>query len=448
MNHPIHRHAPVLLATGFALSAACSPPAPVDHATYWRDVAPILAARCVSCHTAGGIGPMPLTTYAEARPVAPLMARETGTRAMPPWPPSTDLPCRPLQNAKNLTDHEIDLIADWSQHGTPEGNPADYRAPTIVPEGRMLPPSGDLSLAIPGPYEPVSTGGRDDYHCFVLDPQLATSRDVIGVRVTPGNARIVHHALLYAIRPESLAALQQLDDATPEPGYPCFGGTGIPVRAAAAPAGSTELADFNQQGIGGWAPGSEATYLPEGTGIRLAAGSRIVIQLHYSLANEPSGATDQTHVDLYYSPQPVASPALWMYVANGTFTIPAGVGPLDPRATTSGIQTPFASTRLFGVAPHMHLLGQSIRVDLLHGIGTADCLVNIPDWNFHWQQSYWFREPMNVVAGADSFQVTCTYDNTVANQPAVNGVPQQPHDLHWGENTSDEMCLAFLYIAR
>ena len=38
--------------------------------TFSADIWPIFKTRCVNCHSAGEIGPMPLTSYHQARPWA------------------------------------------------------------------------------------------------------------------------------------------------------------------------------------------------------------------------------------------------------------------------------------------------------------------------------------------------------------------------------------------
>ena len=54
---------------------------------------------------------------------------------------------------------------------------------------------------------------------------------------------------------------------------------------------------------------------------------------------------------------------------------------------------------------------------------------------------------MIAVAG-DTVRLSCTYDNSAASQPVVNGVPLVPTDLVWGEKTTDEMCLNYFYVTQ
>src|SRR5438309_9216657 len=58
--------------------------------TYNRDVAPILDAKCASCHHLGGIAPFSLTTAADAKAHAGGIVRMTKAGLMPPWMPGDD----------------------------------------------------------------------------------------------------------------------------------------------------------------------------------------------------------------------------------------------------------------------------------------------------------------------------------------------------------------------
>src|SRR6188508_1241767 len=79
-------------------------------ATFTRDVAPILHARCVSCHRPGEAAPMPLRTFAEARPFARAIKERVVARKMPPWP--ADRATGAFVNDPSLTDREIATIVE------------------------------------------------------------------------------------------------------------------------------------------------------------------------------------------------------------------------------------------------------------------------------------------------------------------------------------------------
>src|SRR5690606_28145556 len=86
-----------------------------------------------------------------------------------------------------------------------------------------------------------------------------------------------------------------------------------------------------------------------------------------------------------------------------------------------------------------------ISATLERGDGTSECLVDIPDWDFNWQQTYMFAPEDQVsVSFGDTHHLRCVYDNSQANQPVVNGEQLEPRTVTWGEGTLDEMCLNYL----
>ncbi len=93
-----------------------------------------------------------------------------------------------------------------------------------------------------------------------------------------------------------------------------------------------------------------------------------------------------------------------------------------------------------GVSGHMHLRGQSLKIELNPGKPEARILLSIPRWDFNWQGEYWFKEPISMKAG-ETLRLTCVYDNS-GPIPGPDQTPLEPRYLTWGEGTTDEMCLA------
>ena len=85
--------------------------------TWDREIAPIVRARCVACHSAGGRGPMPLSTYEEARPWAKAIKEEVLARRMPKWPVMRGY--GDFKNDPSLSALEIALVAAWADGGAP-----------------------------------------------------------------------------------------------------------------------------------------------------------------------------------------------------------------------------------------------------------------------------------------------------------------------------------------
>ena len=53
--------------------------------SYERQIAPLLQRKCVSCHSAGNIGPFAMSSYSKVRGFADQIREEILTQRMPPW---------------------------------------------------------------------------------------------------------------------------------------------------------------------------------------------------------------------------------------------------------------------------------------------------------------------------------------------------------------------------
>lgn len=388
----------------------------VEPVTYYGDVRPILVENCVMCHVEGGIGPFALTSYEGAVAEAEEIAQVTRDRIMPPFLADNSGACNTWSNHRGLTDEEIATIGAWVEMGTLEGDPT-----TPAPEPAELPrlPSVDATLEMQAEYTTSDTFD-DEYRCFVLDPGLTANQYLIGYDVHPGNVQRVHHVIVYApVSDEAAADAIALDEAQGDAtdGYQCFGAAGVPAVPVVL-----------------WAPGTGATSFPRGTGLELAAGRPLIMQVHYNNQVPASvPRTDRTQVDLALAAS--ATPALMTRIADLTLNLP----PREPEVVESetialGGVLPF-NVRVFGVLPHMHTLGRTISLEILRGGATPECLIDVPRWDFHWQMAYWLTRPITVTP-EDSARITCTFDTRTRTETT-----------RFGERTEDEMCLAFVYVS-
>ena len=83
-----------------------------------REIAPIVQARCVTCHRDGGRAPMSLATYEEARPWAKAIKEEVLARRMPKWPVVRGY--GDFSNDPSLSAFEVALLASWADGGAPK----------------------------------------------------------------------------------------------------------------------------------------------------------------------------------------------------------------------------------------------------------------------------------------------------------------------------------------
>jgi hypothetical protein len=419
----------VLVALG-AFGCGGDPPQPAPAAattsgggaagepTYWEQVKPILDARCSTCHVEGGPAPFVTTDYAAVLPMRDAIKAYVADRVMPPWLASDG--CNDYYADRSLTDEQIELLVKWVDAGAPEGDPAREGAALDVAASGLS--RADLTIGMPGEYTPQTA--PDDYRCFVIDWPETTTRYVTGFRARPGNGAIVHHVIAFLASPSQVATAEGLDAAEPGPGYTCYGGPG-----------------FTPAWLGGWAPGNQGSDFPPDTGLPVEPGSKVVLQVHYNtLTAEPQ--PDQTSIELKLDDsvkteawvQPWTN---WEWLDGTGMGIPAHSTDVtheftfDPTLVLTGGD----AFTIYSVGLHMHTKGQSGRLEIQRQGGGSECLLDIPAWNFHWQGSYGLMKPTRFEPG-DEMHLSCTWDNPT------------DEDVHWGEGTTDEMCLGTFYLTR
>ncbi len=409
-------------------TAAKSPARP----TYARDVKPILDARCAGCHFRGGIAPFPLTSYADARASRNGIAQAVRARSMPPRHARRGV--RRYLHDPSLTGAQIEKIVRWVRTGAARG---DVRRPGTplrpIPTGLAR---VDVRLPMPEPYTPKHGAGHDDYRCFPLDWTPGATTYVTGVDIAPGARAVVHHIIVYLAPPASASTVAQWDAADPEPGYRCYGGPSADGR----------------QGLGinflaGWAPGAGGSDFPAGTGQRVVPGSRLVMQVHYNVTST-APRPDRSTVRLSLAPS-VERRAVYLPVVDlgwvlspQTFRLPArrrGIvhtftGDPTPVVRYLGGFDPARGFTMHSAALHMHRLGRTARLVLQRASGRRELLLEIPRWDFDWQRDYRFAKPVAFAPG-DRLSLRCTHDNPSSRL------------VTWGEDSSDEMCIGFVYVA-
>lgn len=395
---------------------------PAEKLTYYQDVKPILDAKCGVCHSEGGIGPLPLTTFDEVESVKQLVAFDVEEGKMPPWAANAALDY--YDGDRRLTEQQKATIVRWVKEGAAEGDPEDEAEP--LPRVQRGLSRVDGAMRFETPFTP-SGKEIDEYRCIPLEwPYEEKTRYVTGLSVEPGRTDMVHHAVVYFVQPENAKTIRDRDAETPdELGYPC---NGVNVG------GATWLASYE--------PGGYGQDVPGGLGFDVRPGSLFVIQMHYNTSN--GVFPDDTRIDYSVEDEvervgrvAVVLNPLWLA---GFMNIPAG----EPDVMHSHVMRPAvmdrgASYNLYWVDLHMHQLGRSGSIGIMRADGRREGLLGIPRWDFNWQETYIFREPVRFNPG-DQLYIECHWNNSAENQPIVDGERVPPRDVNWGDHTSDEMC--------
>ena len=387
--------------------------------TFSEDVASIVWNNCTVCHRPGEIGPMPFTNYQEVKSWAGMIAYTTENKIMPPWHPDPHF--SRLANERILSSEEIATLRKWADAGAPEGDPTKTPPLPKFPEGSQL-GTPDTVYFAPNYTIPEN---KDVYVNFVIPSGSDFERFVSAIELVPDQRAVVHHMLLYL---DTKGRGRELDAQTPEPGYRTEG-TGV---------------GFTDDGmIAGWVPGQTNRFFPKGMGIRIPKNADLILQIHYAPGS--MGKSDRSRMHFFYDDdvyRPVTiDPTINWYLGMVN-------GPLDiPANTVKTFYNAIPNTKnisLIGIAPHMHLIGRSMKVfaTSLNGRDTIP-LIDVPEWNFNWQGFYSFKKPIKIPTGY-MIRATTVYDNT-PNNPFNPSSP--PKRVKSGEATTDEMLLCyFTYI--
>ncbi len=412
---------PEALAVGCAIRRNAAPVlAKAGVPTYARDIAPILRTKCEGCHRPGEVAPFSLQNYAQASAWASDIKRFTMNRQMPPWKPAPGYGDFQETDAHTLSETELNTIAKWADNGAPLGDLKQMPAPRKFVQGWQL-GEPDVVITPEKPFH-LSADGDDVYRNFVVKSNFDEDRYISAVEVRAGNPAIVHHVIGYidSIKQNGAYASEKLEASTQDgqPGYTSFGGPGF------VPTGM----------MGGWAPGNDPHFLPQGVGTFVPKGARIVVQVHYHKDGKPE--TDLTRLGVHFCRGTVQKAVAGGWALNFFFQIPPG----DPHYRAEATMTVTEDQHLFAVTPHMHLLGREMKVWASLPDGTEKPLVWIKDWDFNWQATYFLKEPMALPKGT-KVHMFAYYDNS--SQNSRNPLKDKPRTVGWGEQTTDEMCIAF-----
>ncbi len=382
-------------ADGCLIARPAKGPARQD-VTYSKQVARILQERCQSCHRPGEAAPFSLLTYEDAVRHARMLKEVTGQRRMPPW--HADARYGKFSNDRRMTSDEIETLAAWVNAGTPRGDDRDLPKPIAWQQGWKL-GKPDLIVSMPEEFA-VPADGSLPYKDYYLDPGFKEDRWVQFAEGRPGVAAVVHHIVVYILRPGQT--------------QPFSNDGGISVLV-------------------GWAPGDLGLVCPPETALRIPAGSRLKFEMHYT----PNGKAvkDRSSIGITFAKKPPRHELLMNAFANESISLP----PHDPHYKAHASFRLRADARIIGFTPHMHWRGKDYRYEVIYPDGRKETVLSVPRWDFNWQNVYWFREPLRVPKGA-RLHAVAHWDNSRNN--LYN--PDPSKKVRFGLQTWDEMMVGWV----
>jgi hypothetical protein len=386
--------------------------------TFYRDVLPILEKHCQNCHRPGEMA-FPLMNYDQAAARAHAIRKSVAARKMPPWLADPDY--GHFSNDPSLSQSEIKTLAMWADGGARPGNPREAPPLRRWTKGWNISPP-DVVIEMPKPVA-LAPRGDIDYTYEILPTHFLEDRWVRMAELRPSSREHVHHAVVYIRPPGSI----WLRDAP----------VGVPFTAESLSdkQGRRDTHWTDSDILLVYAPGSSPEIWTSGMAKFIPAGSDLVIQMHYMAMGH--AASDRTAVGLVFANEPPLQRVLTLQLTNDHFVIPPHAG--DFRVEARG-SLPNDAT-LLRFFPHMHWRGKKFEYNLVHPDGRIEPLLKVR-WDFEWQLGYQLAEPLPLKAGT-VLQAVAWYDNSSKNPHN----PDPDQEVHWGEQTYEEMMVGFFDVA-
>lgn len=394
---------PVALARTEAVGCLISPPRDTvveGEVTYAEHVAPIINEHCIRCHRPGEIAPFTLTSYDEAAAWAETMLETIDDGRMPPWHANPEY--GEFHNDARMPADQIEVFRRWVAEGVPSG---DLDAAPPLPEfteGWQI-GEPDVVYTLPEPVE-VPAQGTVPYKHFVVDPGFTEDVWIKAAEARPDNRAVVHHLILFYFPPNQ-------DRWRPQDAL------------------------FNA--IAPFAPGMPPIRCTDQEALRIPAGSKLVFQMHYTPNGTPQ--TDQSSAGLIFAdPETIRREVTVEAALNFRLRIPPG----DPdymARTKFNVQR---ESLLYSLTPHMHYRGKSFRFTAQYPDGQREILLDVPRYDFNWQNTYLLAKPKRLPQGT-VIDMEAHFDNSADNP--FN--PDPDVTVFWGEQTWEEMMVGSLGMA-
>ena len=377
-----------------------------EHPTFTRDVLPILQRSCQTCHRPNMFTPMSLLTYDEVRPWARSIKLRVEARIMPPW--FADRTVGVYRDDPSLSDAEIATIGRWVDQGAARGDQPDAPPSVEWPAVDDWYHGEEPDLVITSPPVLVPPNSTETF----LEPEMATGltedRYIRWIQVMPGESRVVHHALVYAVFGDSDRA-----------------DTGAGPRRVRELLANRARGDF----VG--------DYFADGYARLLRKDDRIRLQIHY-LPDDERSFTDQTSVGIKLYPAGYVPD--YIVTTRAVSNRDLIIAPGDPNARSDAYFTLAEPARIISFQPHMHYRGKGMTLKAIRPTGGGpELLSDVDRFACDWQPTYVYETPLTFPAGT-VMHVTAYHDNSAGNR--VN--PDPTAAVGWGQRTIDEMNIGWL----
>ena len=351
--------------------------------SYSQDVAPLLAENCARCHREGGIGLFPMNSHQMIQAWAPLMRNAVLTKRMPAGQTDPHIGNALVDN-RHLSSDELQTLVHWIDAGAVTDTDADPLLALEWPATEW--PLGEPDDVVEIPPTEVPAHGVMDALTWT-DPDYVFEEDtwLKGATVIPGDRSVVHHVAVRVFPP----GVGELTSANSEA-----------ARAALV--------------LPAYGPGMNDRFYPEGTGLFIPAGSKMLVNMHYT--TNGTATVDASEYGLYFHEdefEPTHEIIIGGVRVRGPGSIEIPPQDEDYEIVHTSPPVP-RDAEVVSFLPHMHYRGKRVRWTAQYPDGTEEALFSVPNFDFNWQLFYDLAEPKFVPAGT-TFLVEGAWDNSAMN---------------------------------
>jgi hypothetical protein len=369
---------------------------------------------------------MSLLTYQDARPWARSIRDKVASGVMPPW--HADPAYGKWSNDRSLTAEEKDTISRWVTAGAPLGDTKDLpKAPEYAKGWTIGQP--DAIVTMEKEYT-LPAQGTIPYQYFEMPTNLTEDKWVQAFEIRPGNREVVHHVLVYARAPQTARPPQVFRQQNPPGPMSPTQEKELELAKTNPFVGMKMRQDAQRRGIliAQIGAGTPAMVYPNGSAMKLLAGTVLTFQVHYTTNGKP--ATDQSSIGFKFAKEAPLNEVRAGAMLNPRFMIPAGAASHVVEAKLEFLD----DVTVYSLTPHTHLRGKTWQHTLTYPDGRSEVILAVPKYDFNWQTDYVFATPLRVPKGA-VLKSVAQYDNSKDNKSN----PDATQNVYWGEQTWEEM---------
>lgn len=363
---------------------------PLREITYHNRVSRIVQNNCATCHRAGGIAPFALTSYTDVSGFRGMIRYVVEEQRMPPW--FANPQHGEWKNDRRLSERDRRDLLAWIDAGAPEGDVDAAPIERKWVDGWQLPREPHAVVSIPEPYS-VPAEGVVEYQYKYVQTHFGEDKWVTAIEARPTAPSVTHHIIAFLVDGPD---------------------------------------DTEGVWLGATAPGVPASVYPEGSAKKIPKDAWLMFEVHYT----PNGtaATDQSRIGVVFADSMPDREVATSFVATTDFEIPPGA---ENHEVTADMEFEEPGT-IINLLPHMHLRGKAFRYELIRKDGSQEVVLDVPRYDFNWQLTYEFAEPLHVEKG-DVLRGRAWYDNSAGN-PAN---PDPTSTVTYGQQSFEEMMFGF-----